>query len=144
MKNPELEALDVLIGEWSLTLTDAWFLESREVERHGRLSARWLGEAFIELDAELEGEPTWRFVIGRNDPTEELVALYHDPRPTSRVFQMTFSGTAWTLSREDPDFFQRFAATVAPDRIDGQWFASEDKGVSWRKDFDLIFERVAS
>jgi hypothetical protein len=26
VRNPAMKALDVLIGEWSLTLTDAWFL----------------------------------------------------------------------------------------------------------------------
>ncbi len=27
MRNPALEPLDVLVGEWALTLTDAWFLD---------------------------------------------------------------------------------------------------------------------
>jgi hypothetical protein len=31
---------------------------------------------------------------------------------------------------------------VAPDRIVGRWEASEDAGATWRKDFDLIFERA--
>jgi hypothetical protein len=42
----------------------------------------------------------------------------------------------------DPDFHQRFVAAVHPDRIDGRWDASDDGGTTWRKDFDLIFERV--
>ncbi len=53
MRNPALEPLDDLIGEWSLTLTNAWFLESLDVEQHGSASARWLGDAFIELEANL-------------------------------------------------------------------------------------------
>jgi hypothetical protein len=32
---------------------------------------------------------------------------------------------------------------VERDRIDGRWEASEDAGGTWRKDFDLIFERRA-
>src|SRR5215204_2248508 len=32
--------------------------------------------------------------------------------------------------------------TVSTDRIDGRWDASEDHGATWRKDFDLIFERT--
>jgi hypothetical protein len=43
---------------------------------------------------------------------------------------------------EDPDMFQRFIADVGPDRIAGRWEASEDHGSTWRKDFDLIFERA--
>lgn len=141
MRNPALEALDDLIGEWSLTLTNAWFLESLETEQHGRASARWLGDAFIELETSLEGEPLWNFVFGRSDANSEFVVLYHDPRPTSRAFRATFVEGTLTLLREDPDFHQRFIATVTPARIDGHWDASDDAGASWRKDFDLIFER---
>lgn len=142
MRNPVLEAADMLVGEWSLILTDAWFLESRDVRQHGHADVRWIGNAFIELEAQMEGEPVWHFVFGRSDPNEQLIALYRDPRPTSRVFQMTFGNGEWTLLREDPDFHQRFVATVEDDRIQGRWEASEDAGATWRKDFDLIFERT--
>lgn len=143
MRNPALEPLDVLIGEWSLTLTDAWFLESRQVRQEGRATARWLGDAFIELETEMDGQRLWHFVLGHSDATNQLVALYHDPRPTSRLFAMTFTGRQWTLHREDPDFHQRFVADVSADRIAGHWDASEDHGANWRKDFDLIFERTS-
>jgi hypothetical protein len=144
MRNPELERLDGLVGEWSITLTDSWFLESRDIRQYGHATARWLGDAFIELDAELEGTPVWHFVFGRSDANNELCALYHDPRPTSRLFRMTLVDREWTLWREDPDFHQRFVANLGQDRIDGRWEASEDGGAAWRKDFDLIFERVTS
>jgi hypothetical protein len=55
---------------------------------------------------------------------------------------MTFDGSRWILTREDPDMYQRFVADVGPDRIAGRWEASEDQGSTWRKDFDLIFERT--
>ncbi|MEV0560903.1 hypothetical protein [Dactylosporangium sp. NPDC050588] len=42
------------------------------------------------------------------------------------------------MLREDPDFHQRFVATVTPDRVAGHWDASDDGGVTWRKDFDLL------
>ena len=144
MRNPAVGALDALVGEWKLTLTDAWFLESREVRQHGRATARWLGEAFVELFAEMEGAPVWHLVFGRSDPDQQLIALYHDPRPTSRMFRVTFGDGRWQMLRADPDFHQRFAATVTRDRIEGHWDASEDDGATWRKDFDLIFERDAS
>lgn len=141
MRNPAIEALDVLVGDWNLTLSDAWFLESRDVRRHGDATVRWLGESFVELVAELEGEPTWHFVFGRSDANEQLIALYHDPRPTSRVFRMTYGDGDWRMWREDPDFHQRFVATVMSDRIDGRFEASDDAGATWRKDFDLTFDR---
>jgi len=144
LRNSAVEALDALVGNWKLTVTDAWFLESREVRQHGRATGRWLGEAFVELVAELQGAPTWHFVFGRSDPDQQLIALYHDPRPTSRMFHVTFGDGEWEMLREDPDFHQRFVATVTPERIQGQWHASEDEGATWRKDFDLIFERESS
>ena len=104
-------------------------------------SARWLGDAFIELEATLEGEPLWHFVFGRSDPNGELLALYHDPRPTSRVFHAAFIGETLTLLRQDPDFHQRFIAMVTPSQIKGHWDASDDAGANWRKDFDLILEK---
>src|SRR5688572_6429965 len=97
MRNPALAEMDVLVGEWNITLTNAWFLESMDVQQHGHASIRWLGEAFIEMVAEMNGEPTWHFVFGRSDANERLVALYHDPRPTSRVFEMTFGGGNWSM-----------------------------------------------
>jgi hypothetical protein len=142
MRNPSVDSMDILVGEWALTLTDAWFLESLDVRQQGHARVRWLGDAFLELHAELEGEPVWHFVFGRSDPDEQLVALYHDPRPTSRLFLMTFGDGAWHMWRDDPDFHQRFVASVGPDRIEGRWDASDDEGTTWRKDFDLIFERV--
>ncbi len=126
-------------------MTDAWFLDSPGVEVPGEATIEWLGDAFIELRGSLGMDHgTWHWVIGRSDPNEQLVLLYHDERGVSRVFDMTFANGEWTLTREDPDFHQRFIATVADDRIGGRWEASEDAGVTWRKDFDLIFERQAT
>lgn len=141
MRNPALDPLDTLVGEWALTLTDAWFLESRSLRQHGHASARWLDDSFVELVAEMGGRPTWHFVFGRSDAAGQLFALYHDPRPTSRLFRVWFGEGEWRMLREDSDFHQRFVATVTSDRIEGHWDASDDGGKTWRKDFDLIFDR---
>jgi hypothetical protein len=37
-----------------------------------------------------------------------------------------------------------FVAHVTADCIYGCWDASEDQGATWRQDFDLIFERIAT
>ena len=141
MRNPALEGLDVLVGSWDLTLTQAWFLESMEVEQHGHAVGRWLGDAFLELTAEIEGEHVWHFVFGRSDATDRSVVLYHDPRPASRIFDLAQEDGAWVLHREDPDMHQRFVLRALGGRIDGRTDASDDGGRTWRKDFDLIFER---
>lgn len=144
MKNEALTKLEGLIGQWKLTLTDAVFLESPDMEVEGSASFEWLADAFIVWRWHGGGDPAQHahLVFGRSDANDRYVALYHDGRGVCRVFDMTFDDGEWTLSREDPDFHQRFIATVAGDRIDGRWEASEDFGKTWRKDFDLIFERT--
>jgi hypothetical protein len=143
MKSQALQELDHLIGEWTMTMTDAWFLESPDVKVEASATIEWLGDAFLQLRADFGTDHgSWHWVIGRNDAREQYVLLYHDERGVLRVFDMTFADGQWTLTREDPDFHQRFVATVERDRIDGRWEASEDAGATWRKDFDLIFERA--
>jgi hypothetical protein len=142
VRNEALDELRDLLGEWKMTMTNAWFLESPDIKGEGSATIQWLGEAFLEMRATLgQEQSTWHWVIGRSDAREQLVLLYHDERGVLRVFDMTYADGQWTLVREDPDFHQRFIATVKPDRIDGRWEASEDAGATWRKDFDLIFER---
>jgi hypothetical protein len=142
MRDPVLERLDALVGTWDLTLTNAWFLESMDVEQHGEVVVRWLGDAFLELTADMEGERTWHFVFGRSDVNNRSVVLYHDPRPASRVFELLEEDGAWILHREDPDMHQRFVLRlVDPDRIEAHTDASDDAGQTWRKDFDLFFTR---
>jgi hypothetical protein len=142
MRNAALQELEGLIGEWKLSMANAWFLENPESEEAGSATISWLGDAFLELRATLgTDQGTWHWVIGRSDPREQFVLLYHDERGVCRVFDMTFADVQWTLVREDPDFHQRFIATVESDRIVSRSEASEDLGKTWRKDFDLIFER---
>jgi hypothetical protein len=140
MRSEAMAALDVLVGEWRLILSDAFFLEEDEVR--GSARGEWVGEAFVLLTVELGGGGPQSFVLGRSDANEAYAALYHDERGVNRLFVMEFGAGAWTLHREDPDFHQRWISMVSPDRIAGRWEASENAGATWRKDFDLTFDRV--
>ncbi|WP_304451959.1 hypothetical protein [Nocardiopsis sp. YSL2] len=141
MRNPSLDRLDGLIGSWTVTLSDAWFLEPAGTEVHGRATFEWLADAFVVMACELGGHPGYELVIGYSDARGEYTALYHDERGVSRRFAMTYDAVGWTMSREDPDFHQRFVATVEQDAVRGRWEASDDQGHTWRKDFDLTFVR---
>lgn len=142
MKNQALEELQALVGTWNLTMSNAWFVDDPDFKGTGSATVEWVGDAFLHLHATLGAdESTWDWVIGRSDPNEQLVMLYHDERGVCRVFDMTYRDGEWKLLREDPDFHQRFIATVETDRIMSRWEASEDGGATWRKDFDLLFER---
>ena len=78
MRNLELEKLEGLVGSWTLTLSDAWFLEPPGVEVQGSATIEWVGDAFLIMRSELDGELT--LVIGRSDARDTCMALYHDDR----------------------------------------------------------------
>lgn len=145
MRNAELAKLEGLVGEWTTTMSDAWFLEPPGLAVSGTTIVEWLGESLLVVRSEL-GESAHQsemsLVLGRSDPNDVYVALYQDDRGVCRQFVMTFDSRFWTLTREDPDFYQRFIVDIENDRILGRWEASEDRGKTWRKDFDLTFERA--
>jgi hypothetical protein len=142
MKNEALAKLEGLVGEWDLTMTDAWFLDSPDIKVKGKATVDWLNDAFVHMHSTWEDDSTITWVIGRSDPHERLTVLSRDSRGVCRVFGMTFEDGEFLMERADPDFHQRFAGTVSADRIDAHTDASEDEGKTWRKDFDLIFERT--
>ncbi|GAA4411587.1 hypothetical protein GCM10023148_04360 [Actinokineospora soli] len=146
MRSDEMQRLDVLVGSWRTTMRNAWFLEPASLEVPGTATGEWLGDAFVVFRWTMAGDvgkatSEMVLVLGRSDPNDAYTALYHDERGVCRVYGMAFEDGRWVLSREDPDMFQRFVAEVAPGRISGRWEASEDQGATWRKDFDLVFER---
>jgi hypothetical protein len=147
MRSEAMDQLDALVGSWRTTLRNAWFLEPADLEVPGSATVEWLGDAFVvyrwtmEADSGKAASETV-MVLGRSDERDAYTALYHDERGACRVYAMTFDGSRWTLSREDPDMFQRFIADIGPDRMDGRWEASDDQGSTWRKDFDVVFERA--
>jgi hypothetical protein len=147
MRSEAMEQLDVLVGTWQATLRNAWFLDPPGREVPGTATVEWLSDAFVVFRWTMAGEvgsatSEMVLVLGRSDARGGFTTLYHDERGVCRVFAMDFDGAHWSLTREDPDMFQRFVADVGPDRIDGRWEASDDQGATWRKDFDLVFERV--
>ncbi len=142
-RNAELEKVaEVFVGAWSLTITNQWWLDDPTTVTSGTATGEWLGDSFVRLEAEVEGIPAWDFVFGRSDARDEFVALYHDERGVLRVFDLTLDDDGWTMSWADPDFHQRLLGRVDGDRMVGQADASEDQGATWRKDFDLVFERA--
>ena len=147
MGNEAMQRLDVLVGTWRATLSNAWFLEPAGREVPGSATAEWLSDAFVVFRWTMDGDvgagtTEMVLVLGRSDARDAYTALYHDERGVGRVFAMTFDDARWTLDRADPDMYPRFIGEIGPDRIAGRWEASDDRGATWRKDFDLVFERT--
>jgi hypothetical protein len=140
--NDAMRRLEGLVGDWDVTMTHAWFLDSLDTEIKGSATFEWLADAFLVMRSKWADDSTQEFVFGRSDARDEYVAFSHDDRGVYRVFALTFDDGEWTLLREDPDFHQRIVIRVQPDRIDLRADASDDAGQTWRKDLDYIFERV--
>jgi hypothetical protein len=142
-----MRRLEPLVGEWDVTLTHAWFLDSMDTEIHGTATVEWYADAFLLVRSTFptrspeQGGSAWAMAFSRNDPRDTFVALYHDDRGVSRVFAMTFADGEWTLLREDPDFHQRLVMRIGENHVEWRAEASEDAGRTWRKDLDYIFER---
>jgi hypothetical protein len=145
--NDAMRRLEPMVGDWDVTLTHAWFLDSLDTEIQGTATVEWYADAFLLLRGSFpgrsaeEGGAAWAMVFSHNDPRDAFLGLYSDDRGVSRVFAMTFADGEWTLMREDPDFHQRIVMRLGGDRIDMRADASEDEGKTWRKDVDYIFVR---
>ena len=137
--NDAIRRLEGVVGEWDVTMTHAWFLESMETEVHGSATFEWIADAFLVMRSRWEDDSTQEFVFSRNDARDTYLALSHDDRGVYRVFDMTFADGAWTLLREDPDFHQRITMRIQPKRIDLRADASDDAGQTWRMDLEYIF-----
>jgi hypothetical protein len=141
-RNAELERVAaIFVGDWSLTITNQWWLDDPTTVTSGSATGKWLGDSFVVLQADIDGTPSWSFVFGRNDARDEFVVLYHDERGVLRVFGLTIDDGSWTMLRTDPDFHQRLVGRVDGERMVGHADASDDQGATWRTDFDLIFTR---
>jgi hypothetical protein len=139
MKNKGLGALEPLIGEWEFTMYNAWFLESMDTKVVGKTIVERIHDSFIVVRQETDGKPDDIWVIGYSDAQGKYELFYYDQRGVSRIFDMSFDGKRWTFSREDKDFYQRFIAEVSLNKIQARTEASEDKGKTWRKDFDMTY-----
>jgi hypothetical protein len=143
MKNEALDRLGRLIGTWNLTMSNAHFLGSLDEQVSGWATFDWLDDIYVVFRWSVGETPPAVCVIGYSDPKQQYYLLYHDDRGVARMFEMEFSDSRWSLLREDVDFHQRFEAEIGDNRITAAWDASEDEGRTWRKDFDLVFERTS-
>jgi hypothetical protein len=122
----------------------ASFLDEPEATISGVASLEWLDDALIVMRSAFDGgPPRSTSVIGRNESSDTYSMLYYDVRGVSRIYAMGFDAGVWTLSRQDPDFHQRFTGRLSEDgsTISAAWELSDDGGSRWQHDFDLSYER---
>ena len=143
-RNPELEALDVLLGEWSLEATHPAY-PSTVVP--GRATFEWLeGRQFLIQRSRSDHQdfPDSISVIGVAADSERLAAHYFDSRGVQRIYAMSMSDGVMRMWRDEPGFSQRFTGSFGNggDAISGLWELSRD-GSTWDDDLEVSFRRPA-
>jgi hypothetical protein len=149
-RSPALAALDLFVGEWSMT---ARFEHMPTPDADARVVFDWLpGEQFLveRWAVPIPEAPDGIAIIGL-DPAREGRYLQHyfDSRGVARVYKMTLADNIWRLWRDDADFSpldfrQRYTGTVGDDRqtITGSWEICHD-GRTWELDFDLSYTKLS-
>jgi hypothetical protein len=149
---PSLEHLEALVGQWELEATfDAGYFgpDSTAVTASGgRTVFEWLaGRYFLiqRFTSENPAAPDGLAVIGASTGADAFTQHYYDSRGVARVYEMTLRGSAWTIWREAPGFWQRYTGLISADgsTITGAWENSPD-GRDWKHDFALTYTRAGA
>ena len=138
----EVQALEPLVGEWT---TEVRLPGSDEVIR-GRTSFEWLEGGGYLIQRSVMDDPVFPrgvMVIGPDTSGERVVQHYFDSRGVARVYDIGFEDGVLRLSRDDPDFAQRYSGRLSVDgrTVDGAWELCRD-GETWEHDFDLSYTRA--
>jgi hypothetical protein len=143
-RDPALERLDALVGEWSLAAGPP---DGPPWPGAARAGFEWLdGRTFLiqRWTIEMPEAPDGIAIIGSGDEPDSFRQYYFDSRGVRRIYEMTLRDGVWKLWREAPNPFpQRFTGTFSPDgnTITGRWEKREDS--DWETDFDLTYRRVS-
>src|SRR5918995_1160209 len=157
-RDPALEPLDALVGEWKL---EAGPPHGPPWPREAGGKVEWLeGGRFLiqRWSIDLPEAPDGIAIIGLRDAPASAEAVaeglaesdapyrqhYFDSRGVHRIYEMTLSDGEWRLWRESLDpFAQRFTATFSDDgaTITGRWEKADD-GSTWETDFDMTYRKI--
>ena len=56
MRSEAMQQLDVLVGSWTTTMSNAWFLDPPDQEVPGSATVEWLHDAFVVFRWTMEGD----------------------------------------------------------------------------------------
>lgn len=136
-RDPALEPFEALIGTWATEATHPLF----DGVVPGRITFEWLeGGQFLIQRSQNDHElfPDAISVIGASE--DGLVQEYFDSRGVRRTYGVSLEDGVLRFWRDDPDFAQRFAATIAPDSFKGVWQIAETPG-DWKDDLKVTYTR---
>jgi hypothetical protein len=145
IRNPTLQPLDVLSGEWNAEISEASFLPDPNEKITMQVAFEWIENgAFLIMRMPLD-PPDSIWLIGRDDASDDYTVLYFDSRSVSRIYHMSFQDRTWKIWRDSPNFSQRFEGKLNDDgnTIQAHWEKSSD-GKKWDRDFNLTYRKVKS
>ena len=134
-----MDAFNALIGTWETEATHPMF----EGVVPGRMTFEWLeGEKFLIQRSHNEHElfPDAISVIGLPEDGEGLVMEYFDSRGVRRTYGIALEDGELRIWRDDPEFAQRFAATLDDEAFVGLWELARTPG-DWNDDLRVSYRR---
>jgi hypothetical protein len=138
-RDPALEPFDALIGTWVTEATHPMF----DGVVPGTITFEWLeGGRFLVQRSRNEHElfPNAICVIGAPEAGDGLVMEYFDSRGVRRTYAISLEDGLLRIWRDDPDFAQRFSATLDRDAFDGLWQLARTPG-DWQDDLKMSYRR---
>jgi hypothetical protein len=143
MATPELRALEVLIGDWTVEARHPSFPDTVG----GSASFEWLaGKRFLiqRSHADHPDIPDTIAIIGASSDDEGLRMHYFDSRGVHRIYGVSMRENEWRMWRDAPGFSQRFRGELRDDgrTLAGLWKLSQDDE-TWADDLEITFRRQA-
>ena len=140
-RDPALDGLDAVVGEWE---TEGTHPSIKEPIR-GRASFEWLpGRRYLIWRSEQTPTivPTAIAVIGGGDTPGTWPMHYFDSRGVFRVYQVRIDKGVWQIWRDHAGFAQRASGVFGDGgrRFELRWDLNEDG--TFKPDLHLTYRRV--
>jgi hypothetical protein len=138
-RDPTLAPFDELIGTWATEATHPLF----DGVVLGSTMFEWFdGGHFIIERSQNDHElfPDAISVIGAPEAGGGLVMEYFDSRGVRRTYGVSLDDGVLRIWRDDPNFAQRFSATLGHDSFEGRWQLARTPG-DWQDDLKVSYRR---
>jgi hypothetical protein len=138
-RDPALEPFDALIGTWAIEATHPLF----DGVVPGSITFEWLEGGHFLLQRsrnEHESFPDAICVIGAPEAGDGLVMEYFDSRGVRRTYGVSLDDGVLRFWRDDPEFAQRYSATLGHDSFEGLWQLARTPG-DWQDDLKVTYRR---
>jgi predicted Zn-dependent protease len=138
-RDSALEPFKVLIGNWATEATHPLF----DAVVPGSIMFEWLeGGHFLVQRSHNDHEsfPDAICVIGAPEADDGLIMEYFDSRGVRRTYGIALEDGVLRMWRDDPEFAQRYSATIGHDGFQGRWQLARTPG-DWQDDLRVTYRR---